>query len=118
MLKVEYNPVYYEKVRSKLQRVRERYPIHVDIIQRQETIYLMSLDDGFSVAFLYSAYLKARERGLRASLMYARYIDEGFIPEEVKRLAEKWLTKKLSRKEVELLKNISITEYVMEKWCP
>ena len=117
ILKVEYNPIYYNNTLLKLRRIMKNYPIHVDIIRRRETIYLMSLDDGFSVAFLYQAYLKAKEKGLEADLLYARYIDEDWLPEEVKELGRKWLSMKLSEKEIESLKNIHITEYIMGRWC-
>ncbi len=117
ILKVESNSAYYVRIFKKLKRVMKRYPIHVDVFQRGETIYMISLDDGFSVAFLYQAYLKAKERGLKTDLLYARYIDEDWLPKEVKKLGEKWLSMKLSEKEVELLKNTHITEYVMERWC-
>ena len=117
ILKVSADPMYYKNTLLKLRRVLKNHPIHVDIIRRRETIYLMSLDDGFSVAFLYQAYLKAKEKGLEADLLYARYIDEDWLPEEVKELGRKWLSMKLSEKEIESLKNIHITEYIMGRWC-
>jgi len=77
----------------------------------------MSLDDGFSASFVYMAYLKAKERGLDAKLLYARFIDESWLPEEVKKLGEKWVDKKISSKEIETLKKITITEHMLERWC-
>jgi len=116
ILKVEGNPIYYNTIREKLKRVMKNFPIHVEIIQRKGVIYLTSLDDGLSTTFIYSAYLKAKEKGLRTSLMYARYIEERWLPEEIRRLAEKWLFRGLNKREVELLKNISITEYMLRRW--
>jgi len=49
--------------------------------------------------------------------LYARFIDENMLPEEVRRLGEAWLRKKLSMKEVEALKKMMITEHVFDKWC-
>jgi hypothetical protein len=114
---IEHNPAYYESVLSKLNRIREKRSIHVDVFAREGTIYVMGLDDGFSVAFVYMAYLKAKEKGLNAKLLYARYIDESWLPEEVKKLGEKWLYKKLGMDEIEALKKITITEYVFDRWC-
>jgi len=102
----------------KLKRLRRKHSIHVDVIRRSDTVYFFSLDDGYSVAFVYQAYLKAKERGLQASLMYARYIDEDWIPEEIRVTAERWLSKGLSSREVKTLKGMSITEYVLGRWCP
>jgi hypothetical protein len=48
--------------------------------------------------------------------MYARYIDESWLPEEVRRLGEKWARGKLSYEEVERLKEMTITEHVFMKW--
>jgi len=108
----------YEKTLTKLCRIKRKHPIHVDVFKRGDAVYLFSLDDGYSVAFVYQVYLKAKERGLQASLMYARYIDEDWIPEEIRRAAEKWLSKDLSSREVEALKGLSITEYVLNRLCP
>jgi len=117
ILKVEKDQTYYRNVSNKLRRVMKNYPIHVDIIQKRGIIYLISLDDGFSVAFLYSAYLKAKKKGLKASLMYARHINEDWIPKEVRRLAEKWLSMRLSKSTIKLLKKLTITEYMIRRWC-
>ena len=43
--------------------------------------------------------------------------DEDWLPEKVKELGRKWLSMKLSEKEIESLKNIHITEYIMRRWC-
>ncbi|MCC6055930.1 MAG: hypothetical protein LM583_04575, partial [Desulfurococcaceae archaeon] len=91
--------------------------IHVDVFAREDTIYVMGLDDGFSAMFVYMAYRKAKEKGLRANLMYAMYIDESWLPEEVRKIGEKWLYAKLGAKEVEALKKITITKHVLDRWC-
>jgi len=116
LLMFEYDRDLYNDLVSKLKRVGKRVPIHVDVFKRQSAVYIFALDDGFSTAFLYAAYLRARERGLKASLAYVRYIDEGFLPDGVKRLGEKWAHGRLSQEEVERLKKITITEHVFMKW--
>jgi len=108
----------YRNTARKLRKTKQRHPIHVDMIKRGGTIYIFSLDDGHSAAFVYQAYLKAREKGLRVSLLYARYIDEDWIPEEVRETAKKWLSKGLSAEEVKTLRGISITEHMFKRWCP
>jgi hypothetical protein len=113
---IEYNLTYYHNLIQKLNRVKEKAPIHVDVFAREGTIYIMGLDDGFSATFVYMAYLKAKERGLQVSLMYARFIDESWLPEEVKKLGKKWLYQGLGVKEIEELKKVTITEYVFDKW--
>jgi len=117
ILIVKYENVYYHNLIQKFSRVRKRTLLHVDIFVRENTIYIMSLDDGFSASFVYMAYLKAKERGLDAKLLYARFIDESWLPEEVKKLGEKWVDKKISSKEIETLKKITITEHMLERWC-
>jgi hypothetical protein len=112
----EYDRDLYNDLVSKLKRVRSRAPIHVEVFRRNVDVYVLALDDGFSCAFLLSAYVRAKERGLRASLMYARFIDEGVLPEEVVKLARKWAHGKLSWEEIGRLKSITITEHVFSKW--
>jgi len=112
------SPSLYVNVIQKLNKVKRKHPIHVDVFKRGNTIYFFSLDDGYSIAFVYQTYLRAKERGLQSSLMYARYIDEDWIPEEIRRAAERWILKGLSSSEVETLKRLSITEHVLNRWCP
>jgi hypothetical protein len=114
---IEFSSVFYANLIQKLEGVKRRTPIHVDVFTREGVIYVIGLDDGFSAAFVYSSYRKAREKGLKTSLMYARFIDESVLPEEVRKLGEAWLRKKLSMKEVEALKKMMITEHVFDKWC-
>jgi hypothetical protein len=116
LLKFEYHADLYNDLVSKLKRVRRRTPIHVDVFRRGVEVYVLALEDGFSTAFTYAAYLRAKEKGLKASLAYVRYIDEGFLPEEVKELGRKWAHGKLSWKEIEKLKEMTITEHVFSKW--
>jgi hypothetical protein len=117
LLRTEWNATYYSFVKAKLRKARAIMPIHVDIFTKKGHIYILGLDDGFSVAFIYLAYIKARDRGLRTELIYARYIDENWIPIEVRKLAEKWLSGTLEEKEIELLKNVTITDYIFSRWC-
>jgi len=117
ILIVKYENVYYHNLIQKLSRTEKRVPIHVDIFVREGVIYIMSLDDGFSTSFIYMAYLKAKERGLDAKLLYARFIDESWLPDEIKKLAEKWMNKKISLKEIETIKKMSVTEHMFDRWC-
>jgi len=114
---IEHNVVFYTNLIQRLEGVKRRVPIHVDVFTREGVIYVVGLDDGFSATFVYMAYRKAKEKGLDAKLLYARFIDENMLPEEVRRLGEKWLGKKLSMKEIEALKKMMITEHMFNKWC-
>lgn len=117
LLKVEYDAKYYADLLKKLTKLKRKSPIHVDVFSRRGTIFVIGLDDGFSVAFIYVAYLKAKKRGLRTSLLYARYIEENWLPEEVRRLAESWLSGEFSVKDADKLKSYSVTEHVLMRWC-
>ena len=112
----EYDRNLYNDLVSKLKRVRRRTPIHADVFRRGGEVYVLALDDGFSTAFTYAAYLRAKEKGLKASLAYVRYINESFLLDDVKRLGEKWAHGKLSWEEIERLKSITITEHVFSRW--
>jgi hypothetical protein len=114
---VEYENVFYHNLIQKLGRIEKKIPIHVNIITRDNTIYIVSLDDGFSASFVYMAYLKAKKRRLDAKLLYARFIDESWLPEEIRKLGEKWIYKKLGKREIETLRKIFITEHIFDKWC-
>jgi len=116
LLRVEYEPGYYVAFIRRLTKIRRETPIHVDVVAKKRTIFVMSLDDHLSASLLYAAYLKAKDKGLRADLMYARYIDEDLLPEEVRKAGERWLSKKLSKDEIELLKSRSITEHIFTRW--
>ena len=112
---IEYHPVFYVNLVQKFLYTKRRATIHVDIFKRRNSIYVIGLDDGFSATFVYMAYYKARERGLEASLMYARFIDEDVLPHEIKELGKTWLRKKLKREDIEKLKGMMITEHVFYK---
>lgn len=122
LLRIEYDSSYYKGLLIKLRKVRRKYPIHIDIVKGRDVtkgkdvIYMSSLDDGFSVAFLYQAYLKARRKGLSAELIYGRYISEDWIPKDIRKFSEKWIAKRLSKEDIKLLKNTSITRYIFERW--
>jgi hypothetical protein len=114
---IEYNRAYYYNLIRKHSRVGEKVPLHVDVFAREGAIYVMGLDDGFSATFVYMAYLKAKEKGLNAKLLYARYIDESWLPEEVKKLGGAWLLRGLRNEEIETLKKVTITEHIFDRWC-
>jgi hypothetical protein len=114
---IDYNESFYTNLIHKYERARKKAPIHVDIFARRGVIYVSGLDDGFSAAFVYMAYLKARERGLEAKLIYARYIDGEWLPEDVKKMGEKWMYRKLDRIEIEELKKRFITDHIFDRWC-
>jgi hypothetical protein len=114
---IGYNESFYTNLIHKYERAREKAPMYVDIFARRGVIYVSGLDDGFSAAFVYMAYLKARESGLEAKLIYARYIDGEWLPEDVKKMGEKWMYRKLGRKEIEELKKKFITEHIFDRWC-
>jgi hypothetical protein len=116
LLRFEYGKELYDDLVSKVKRVSRRTPIHVDVFRRRVDVYVIALDDGFSCAFVYAAYLRAKEKGLKAFLAYVRSIDESFLPDDVKRLGEKWAHGKLSWEEIEKLKGMTITEHVFSKW--
>lgn len=116
LLRFEHDRDLYNDLVSKLKRVSRRVPVHADVFRRGGEVYVLAIDDGFSCAFLLSAYVRAKEKSLKASLMYARFIDESFLPEEVVKLARKWAHGKLSWEEIERLKKTSVTEHVFSKW--
>lgn len=106
---------YYAGMIKKLKEARGRGLLYVDVIKKKHTMYIIGFDDGFSAAFLYQAYLKAKKKGLKVSLFYAKWIEPNDLPEDVKRLGEKWVSEKLNEEEVTHLKNISITEYMLSR---
>jgi hypothetical protein len=114
---IGYNESFYTNLIHKYNRTKKRASLHVDISARRGVIYVSGLDDGFSEAFVYMAYLKARESGLEAKLIYARYIDGEWLPDDVKKMGEKWIYKKLSRKEIEELRKKFITDHIFDRWC-
>ena len=114
---IDYNESFYTNLIHKYERAKKRASLYVDIFARRGVIYVSGLDDGFSAAFVYMAFLKARERGLEARLIYARYIDGEWLPEDVKKMGEKWMYRKLDRIEIEELKKRFITEHIFDRWC-
>jgi hypothetical protein len=114
---IDYNKTFYKKLINKYNRTKKRASLYVDISARRGVIYVSGLDDGFSAAFVYMAYLKARERGLEARLIYARYIDGEWLPDDVRKLGERWMYRKLGRKEIEELGKKFITDHIFDRWC-
>jgi hypothetical protein len=114
---IDYNESFYTNLIHKYNRTKRRASLYVDMFVRRGVIYVRGLDDGFSAAFVYMAFLKARERGLEAKLIYARFIDGKWLPDDVKKMGEKWIYGKLSRKEIEELRKKFITEHIFDRWC-
>jgi hypothetical protein len=114
---IGYNESFYTNLIHKYERAKKRVSLYVDISTRRGMIYVIGLDDGFSAAFVYMAFLKAKEKGLEARLIYAMHIDGDWLPEDVRKLGEKWIYRKLGRKEIEELKKKFITEHIFDRWC-
>jgi hypothetical protein len=70
-----------------------------------------------SQRLLYIWRVSRLERGLEAKLIYARYIDGEWLPEDVKKLGREWMYRKLCRKEIEELGKKFITEHIFDRWC-
>ncbi len=86
-----------------------------DVAYSDTAVYFMVPDEALSVAFLYSVYLKARERGMRVEAMYATPIDlDKVLPEDVKRVGEVWVSRRLSKGEINSLKNRLVTPSLLE----
>jgi hypothetical protein len=117
LLKVEYEKSFYGYLLKEFNRIKKNIPMHIDIFTRKGTVFVISLDDGLSAAFIYMAYCKAREKKLKVSLLYARYIEEDFFPSEIIKIGKKWLNKRVSKREIKLLEKYNITEHVFTRWC-
>ena len=86
-----------------------------DIARSDTAVYFIFPDEALSVAFLYSVYLKAKEKGLDAEAMYATRVDpDAVLPEDVKKAGIAWLSKRPSKEEVASLKNRFITPNLLE----
>ncbi len=86
-----------------------------DVAYSDTAVYFMVPDEALSVAFIYGVYLKAREKGIRVEAMYATSIDlDKTLPEDVKRVGDIWIRRRLSKEEVKLLKNKLITPNLLE----
>jgi len=83
---------------------------------------VIGLDDGLTLAFIYKLYLTAREGGFKATLARLKYIDDSWIPEEVKGAAEKWLRQGLSSEEAQALRRLDMLNWwvkvSLERECP
>jgi len=86
-----------------------------DLAYSNTAAYLIVPDEALSAAFIYSAYLKAKERNMRVEIMYATPIDlEEVLPENIKRIGETWLSRRLSKEEISLFKNRFITSSLLK----
>ena len=86
-----------------------------DVAYSNTAVYFMVPDEALSVAFLYGTYLKAKERGLGVESMYAVKVDlDAVLPEDVKSIGVVWISRRLSKEEVAMLKNRFITPNLLE----
>ncbi|MEM1510455.1 MAG: hypothetical protein QW290_08030 [Sulfolobales archaeon] len=89
-----------------------------EIARSSTYVYLYVPDEALSVAFAYMIYLRAKKEGLSVESLYSIPADlERILPEDVKRIGEKWSSGKYLKKakrDTMLLKNKFITPEVME----
>jgi len=105
--------VVEDVVRSKLKRNARNVMVEMAIGEKH--IYLLSPDEALSVAFLYSVYLYARQRGLEAKMYYVTSVDpDKVLPEEVRRVGEAWTRRRLSNEEIAKLKKMGVTISLLE----
>ncbi|MEM1693588.1 MAG: hypothetical protein QXY26_10475 [Ignisphaera sp.] len=78
-------------------------------------VYLYVPDEALSVALAYKAYLEAKRNMLNVEALYSIPVDlTKILPLEVKRVGEKWCSRRLSKSDVTLLKNRFITPNILE----
>ena len=86
-----------------------------DVAYSSTAVYFMVPDEALSAAFLYGTYLKAKEKGLGIESMYAIKVDlDAVLPEDVKSIGNVWISRRLSKEEVGVLKNRFITPNLLE----
>jgi len=86
-----------------------------EVAYSDAAVYFMVPDEALSAAFIYGVYLKAKGKNLNVGAMYAVSIDlESVLPEDVKRVGSLWISRRLSKEEIKLLKNRFITPNVLE----
>jgi len=104
-----------QKIVKKFQRNAKQGLMLGDIAYSDTAVYFMVPDEALSIAFVYGVYLKAREKNLNFDTMYATSIDlESMLPEDVKRVGASWISRRLSKEEIKLLKNKFITPNMLE----
>ncbi len=107
-------PFAYQKAYKYRKNVKQGLLLG-DVAYSDSAVYFLVPDEALSVAFVYGIYLKAREKGMRVETMYATPIDlDKVLPEDVKRVGEAWVSRRLSREEISLLKNRLVTPSLLE----
>jgi len=86
-----------------------------EVAYSNTAVYFMVPDEALSAAFIYGVYLRAKEKNLNVDAMYAVSTDiESILPEDVKRVGSSWISRRLSKEEINLLKNRFITPNILE----
>jgi len=87
-----------------------------DVAHSDTAVYFMVPDEALSAAFVYGIYLKVKEKkNLNFDAMYATSIDlESVLPGDVKRVGASWISRRLTKEEIKLLKNRFITPNILE----
>ena len=105
--------VVEDVIRAKLRRNFRNVMVSMAITENY--IYLLSHEDALSVAFLYSVYLYARQRGVEARMYHVTSVDpEEVLPEEVRRVGEAWTRRRLSNEEIVKLRSKYITRDLLD----
>jgi len=105
--------VVEDVIRAKLRRNIRNVMVSMAITENY--IYLLSHEDALSVAFLYSVYLYARQRGVEARMYHVTSVDpEEVLPEEVRRVGEAWTRRRLSNEEIVKLRSKYITRDLLD----
>jgi hypothetical protein len=82
----------YKEVSKKLNRVRKCINMpRVELIKREESIYVLVEGNPLAKALLYSCYLLAKRRGLRTDLYKLERIGVESFEDRVKGRGERWV---------------------------
>ena len=103
-----------ENVAAKFRRAAARGLVVGEVAVGERHVYIVVADEALSAAFVYGAYALARWRGVEAELFHAVSVNPEALPEEVRRVGEAWISRRLRKEEVERLKNKFITVSVLE----
>jgi len=99
----------------KYRRNAKRGLVLGEVAYSDTAVYFVVPDEALSDAFAYGVYLRAKEKGLNVDAMYAVSIDlESVLPEDVKRIGTLWISRRLSKEEIGMLKNRFITPSLLE----